>query len=207
MKTNIRHNSLFMIELIISIFFFIICASICVQAFVKAHILTQKTDNMNQAYAICQNLSSIFYQNDYTHSEDNIKTYFDLTKQIYHEQDCTEQFTSDSLHSFIQLIDFMNPEKTKSETEPFLNEQNTQYLILLYDSDWNPCTSLQNACYFTLCEYTYDNSFRYERIIIGKDFQNLYTACDTTLVSSISMPDYNPIIYSLDLKVFYGGKV
>lgn len=207
MKKNIRHNSLFMIELIISIFFFIICASICVQAFVKAHILTQNTENMNQAYAICQNLSSTFYQNDYTHSEDDIKTYFDLTKQIYHEHDCTGQFTSDTLCSFIQMIDSMNPEKTENATDPFLNEQNTQYLILLHDSDWNPCISLQNACYFTLCEYTYDNSFRYERIIIGTDFQNLYTACDTTSVPSFITPDCNPIIYTLDLKVFYGGKV
>lgn len=53
-KYSKSKTSLFLMELIIAIMFFSICAALCVQLFVKAHVLGQKTKELNHAVAISQ---------------------------------------------------------------------------------------------------------------------------------------------------------
>lgn len=67
MERSNKHNHLFMIELIFSIFFFIICTTICIQLFVNAHLLTQKTEENNHALFISQNIAETFlgYKGDF----------------------------------------------------------------------------------------------------------------------------------------------
>lgn len=65
-------SNLFLIELIIVILFFSIASSVCVQLFVKSHILSQNTENTNQAILWTQNISEVFYsQNGNFHSLKN----------------------------------------------------------------------------------------------------------------------------------------
>ena len=63
-----RHDTsksgLFLIELILSIFFFIIAMAVCLQLFVKAHTLSQDTIAMNHAILWTQNLAELFLGND-----------------------------------------------------------------------------------------------------------------------------------------------
>ena len=42
-------SSLFLMELIIAILFFSLASTVCIQLFVKAHLLTEKSVNINQS--------------------------------------------------------------------------------------------------------------------------------------------------------------
>ena len=54
---NSSKSSLFLIELILAIFFFIIAMAVCLQLFVKAHTLSNDTISMNHAVLWTQNLA------------------------------------------------------------------------------------------------------------------------------------------------------
>ena len=53
-------SGLFLIELILSIFFFIIAAAVVMQLFVKSHFISEDTININYALLYTQNISEIF---------------------------------------------------------------------------------------------------------------------------------------------------
>lgn len=53
-------NSLFLMELVLSILFFALTGAVCLQLFVKAHTLSQDTINLNHAVTISQNYAEIF---------------------------------------------------------------------------------------------------------------------------------------------------
>lgn len=53
-------SSLFLMELIIAILFFALASAVCIQLFVKAHVLGKNTTEENHALLLCQNLSEIF---------------------------------------------------------------------------------------------------------------------------------------------------
>ena len=57
---NNTKSSLFLIELIITILFFSLAGAVCIQLFVKAHVIDQSTVNKNHAILIAQNLSEGF---------------------------------------------------------------------------------------------------------------------------------------------------
>lgn len=57
-------SSLFLIELIISILFFSLASAACIQLFVKAHLLDEKTQEYNQIVMWSQNLSELWYASD-----------------------------------------------------------------------------------------------------------------------------------------------
>ena len=48
-------TGLFLLELIISILFFIIAAAVCIQLFVKAHLLDRRTEEKSGAVKLCTN--------------------------------------------------------------------------------------------------------------------------------------------------------
>ena len=85
-----RHDTsksgLFLIELILSIFFFIIAMAVCLQLFVKAHTLSQDTIAMNHAILWTQNLAELFLGNDGD---------FSCVKQAYRDSDCVDSFAFD----------------------------------------------------------------------------------------------------------------
>ncbi len=55
-------SSLFLMELIVVIFFFSLTAAVCLQIFVKAHTLGEKTKNLNNAVLLAQNTGELFYE-------------------------------------------------------------------------------------------------------------------------------------------------
>ena len=95
-----RHDTsksgLFLIELILAIFFFIIAMAVCLQLFVKAHTLSQDTISMNHAVLWTQNLAELFLGNDGD---------FSAVKQAYSESDCANTFQYDSDTCILLLFD------------------------------------------------------------------------------------------------------
>lgn len=56
-------TGLFLIELILSIFFFIIATAVVLQLFVKSHFISQNTISVNNALLYSQNMSEVFLAN------------------------------------------------------------------------------------------------------------------------------------------------
>ena len=57
-------SSLFLMELIIAILFFSLASTVCIQLFVKAHLLTERSVNINQSILWTQNLAEGFLNSD-----------------------------------------------------------------------------------------------------------------------------------------------
>lgn len=64
MKSPASKSSLFLLELILSIFFFSIASGVCIQLFVKAHLLGVETMEYNQANLWSQNIAETFYASE-----------------------------------------------------------------------------------------------------------------------------------------------
>ena len=52
-KSRARSSSLFLMELILAIFFFSAASAVCVQFFVKSHLLSRDSNALNHAVNIC----------------------------------------------------------------------------------------------------------------------------------------------------------
>lgn len=63
-RTNARSSSLFLIELIISILFFAVASSVCVQFFVKARLMSHEAAELTQAVSACTMASETIASGD-----------------------------------------------------------------------------------------------------------------------------------------------
>ena len=63
-KNYASRSGLFLIELIFSIFFFIIAAAIVLQLFVKSHFVCENTISINNSLLYTQNISEVFLANN-----------------------------------------------------------------------------------------------------------------------------------------------
>ena len=106
-------TGLFLIELIISIFFFIVAAAICTQTFVKAHILSNDTINLNHAFLWVQNVSSLFTEGQGDSA---------FIKDTYSAQDCISYINLPADNNMLLLFD--------TDWHPVTNASNAQYLAL-----------------------------------------------------------------------------
>lgn len=80
MKTS--RSSLFLIELTISILFFALASAACIQLFVKAHLLDQNTQELNQTVVWSQNLAELWNASD----ADIMSVYICLLEQYGNQQ-------------------------------------------------------------------------------------------------------------------------
>lgn len=110
---NTSRSSLFLIELILSIFFFIITASVVMQLFVKSHLISQDAVNINHALLHTQNIAELFLAAN---------------------------------------GDF---EAVKTVLEPeILTDASTINAILYFNSDWQSVSTLSDAAYLIIMDYT-----------------------------------------------------
>ena len=61
MNNNARKTGLFLMELIIAILFFSLAAAICIQLFVKSHMISERSIALNHSILLAQNTAEIFY--------------------------------------------------------------------------------------------------------------------------------------------------
>ena len=59
-QTQKRHSSLFLIELMFCLLFFSLAAAVSIQFFIEAHVLSQKSVNLNEAILISESLADEF---------------------------------------------------------------------------------------------------------------------------------------------------
>lgn len=63
-KNRARSSSLFLMELILAILFFSVASAVCVQFFVKSHLLSKQANAMNYAVNECSNVAEILRNAD-----------------------------------------------------------------------------------------------------------------------------------------------
>lgn len=55
-----NRSNVMMMEMIVAVFFFLLCASVCIQAFVKADLLSKRAADLNQSVLIAQSTAEIW---------------------------------------------------------------------------------------------------------------------------------------------------
>lgn len=55
-----QHSGVFMMEMIMVVFFFILCASICILVFVRADRLSRQADDLNQGVLAAQSVAEVW---------------------------------------------------------------------------------------------------------------------------------------------------
>lgn len=63
-RSRAQSSSLFLMELILAIFFFSITSAVCVQFFVKSHLLVQESKALAQAVNECSNIAELYDASD-----------------------------------------------------------------------------------------------------------------------------------------------
>lgn len=95
-------SGLFLIELILSIFFFIIAAAVVMQLFVKSHFISKDTININHALLYTQNIAELFLAADGDfdaleqefHPETLPTSVYDASAALYFDKDWQRQEAS-----------------------------------------------------------------------------------------------------------------
>ena len=62
--TPAKRSSLFLLELIIAILFFSLTSAVCVQIFVRAHLISRQTQELNTALEKVSGFSEVFLAGD-----------------------------------------------------------------------------------------------------------------------------------------------
>lgn len=55
-----QHSGIFMMEMIMVVFFFILCASVCILVFVKADRMSREAADLNQSVLIAQSVAEVW---------------------------------------------------------------------------------------------------------------------------------------------------
>ena len=82
MNKHSYRTSLFLIELVLSIFFFIVATAVCMQLFVNTYLLNLQTQEINQALLWSQNLAEPFLGNNGDYS---------IIKSLFSDKDCINE--------------------------------------------------------------------------------------------------------------------
>jgi hypothetical protein len=130
-KQNASRTGLFLIELILSIFFFIIAAAVVLQLFVQSHFISKNTISINNALLYSQNMSEVFLSDGGS---------FDDVKSMYNGQLITVSSMPDNV---ILLLFDNNWESTKdldtakySVVADYTNDDTFSYLNV-YVNEYN----------------------------------------------------------------------
>lgn len=124
-KNRPRASSLFLMELILAILFFSIASAVCVQFFVKSHLLSQDADALNHAVNECSSIAEIL------NTADSIGSGISLVKELYPDAVEADMKGADTAAANIEKKDMM----AKSAE-----------LSFYYDDEFMPC-SAKNADY------------------------------------------------------------
>lgn len=76
-RNRARSSSLFLMELIIGILFFSVFSTVCVQFFVKSHLLNNDSKVLNHAVSECSSTAEII------NTADNLTVAIDILKNLY----------------------------------------------------------------------------------------------------------------------------
>lgn len=146
-KNRARSSSLFLMELILAILFFSVASAVCVQFFVKSHLLSKQSHDMNYAINECSNVAEILNAADGTAKSEMLlkkmypEGYSDMA--IYYDKDflpCDPdsaayvltlqmQETDDMLEADMQMEIFDPESGQPSADEDIIYELSTKHHI------------------------------------------------------------------------------
>ena len=156
-------TGLFLIELILSIFFFIIAAAVVLQLFVKSHFLSESTISINNALLYTQNMSEVFLANDGN---------FEAVKSLYADNLTDLPELSD--HSILLLFD--------KNWNAASKESDAKYCVLAdYSKD-------ENFSYLNIYINKFDS--RYRIYIAANDYKS--ALLDSGLIYHQEVKKYIP---------------
>ena len=121
-------TSLFFIELVLSIFFFIVATVVCMQLFVNTYLLSKKTQETNQALLWSQNLSEPFLGNNGDYS---------IIKKLFSDSDCISELSIENDSSLLLCFD--------KNWNVIHNLENSKYLI--FSTSYNDDTFFYQDIY------------------------------------------------------------
>lgn len=114
-RTPAKRSSLFLLELIIAILFFSLTSAVCVQIFVRAHLISRQTKEQNMALEKISGFTEVFLAGA------SIEDLPGVIKSAGADEQPTSETFSDSSDSGIS---------TQEETSSYQ---------IYYDADWQPC--------------------------------------------------------------------
>lgn len=146
MKNNKSRTSLVLMELIITILFFSLASAVCVQLFVRAHLTTKATRELNNAINITQSISEVMNGTDGSIS--SIHSYYETASGdadyfvVYYDENFNEtddfsnavyaaDVTVDNVGNLHDLnIDFLRIK----DYELIYNLQSSKYIRKIYNN-------------------------------------------------------------------------
>ena len=136
----VRRSSLFLMELILAIFFFILASAICVRFFVKAHTLEQESIQLNHAVTAATSVAEIIRSQDEPfaflekqfplgNAGDNTFTvFYDDNRQLCRESEAVyrlilEGYTVDSIFTGEIVVSKGKTDIYRLTTESYIREE------------------------------------------------------------------------------------
>lgn len=95
-KTRPRSSSLFLMELILAILFFSIASAVCVQVFVKSHLLSREANALNHAVNLCTSAAETISASPAETTEGSTVTYYDEDFSVCDPDDRVYTLTVDA---------------------------------------------------------------------------------------------------------------
>ena len=113
-KNRAQSSSLFLMELILAILFFSITSAVCVQFFVKSHLLSQESQVLTQAVNECSTIAEILRTSDSLFSAEQLiaQEYPDHYGEtdsgepvLYFDEDFAECSASEHIYKIVLSLD------------------------------------------------------------------------------------------------------
>lgn len=136
---NARRNNLFFIELTLSIFFFILCAAVCTQLFISAHLQNRKTEDTNQAILLSQNVAELFLGN-----QGNMETF----KRNYADFDASARYLDESDENTLLLL-------YNKDTSSFVQDSSEATYCVLLEQHATCTMSYADIFILRICDLEY----------------------------------------------------
>lgn len=111
-RNRAQSSSLFLLELILAILFFSLASAVCVQFFVKSHLLSRDARNLNYAVNECSGIAEIVNASDGTADAlafiqqlyENAKTDGPSSIRVYYSDEFTPCSPADSSYSLLTAL-------------------------------------------------------------------------------------------------------
>lgn len=87
-KNRAQSSTLFLLELILAILFFSLASAVCVQLFVKSHLLSRNAQNLNYAVNECSGIAEILA------SSEGMEQALDTIQELYTDADREKEDSS-----------------------------------------------------------------------------------------------------------------
>lgn len=95
-KIRPRSSSLFLMELILAILFFSIASAVCVQVFVKSHLLSREANALNHAVDLCTSAAESISASPAETTDGKTVTYYDKDFSVCGPDDRVYTLTVDT---------------------------------------------------------------------------------------------------------------